>query len=196
MIKGKTLTKREVYNKPRGGKRIGRIDAGIEITATEHQYQWLHLAGGGWVSAGPQQQYIQWEVVPDPVEPPPPPPVPDPTDTQPPHPETRTIIKGRTIKKRQVFKKPRGNKSNRTIQANADITATENKFQWLHLANGGWVNAGPRQQYITWEVVEEPVDTPPPLDDTEPVVTPPPPKEPWPITDIKRAGGIATLLVD
>ena len=196
MIKGKTIKKRDVFDKPHGDKKIGSIDANVDITATENIFQWLHLADGGWVSAGPRQQYIKWEVVADSVEPPPPPTIPDPIDTQPPSTETRKFIKGKTVKKREVFNKPRGDKRMRIIEANADITATENIFQWLHLADGGWVNAGPRQQYIKWEIVEEPVDTTPPPDESDPVVTPLPPKEPWPITEIKRAGRIATLLVD
>lgn len=195
MIKGKTVIKREVYDKPRGTRRIGTIDANVTITATENKFQWLHLVDGGWVSAGSQQQYIKWEVVPDSVDPLPPPPVPDPISTQPPAAEIRKIIKGRTIVKCYVFDKPRGSRRVGTIGANITITATENKYQWLHLTNGGWVNAGPRQQYIKWEVVEDATETPPPPV-SEPVVTPPPPKEPWPITEIKRAGRIATLLVD
>jgi len=69
MIKGRTLLKRDVYNYPRGEVKIGTIPANVEITATEHIYQWLHLVDGGWVSAGAGQQYIQWEEVPDPVVP-------------------------------------------------------------------------------------------------------------------------------
>jgi len=196
MIQGKTILKRDVFDKPRGKIKVGFIDANKDIIATENIFQWLHLAEGGWVSAGSKQQYIKWEVVPDSDDPPPPPTIPDPTDTQPPGSETREIIKGKTIKNREVFNKPRGEKKLRTIKANEEITATEHIFQWLHLADGGWVNAGPRQQYIKWEIVEEPVDVTPPPDESEPVVTPLPPKEPWPITEIKRAGRIATLLVD
>jgi hypothetical protein len=196
MIKGKTVIKREVYDKPRGTRRIGTIDANVTITATENKFQWLHLVDGGWVSAGSQQQYIKWEVVPDSVDPLPPPPIPDPISTQPPAAEIRKIIKGRTIVKCYVFDKPRGARRVGTIGANVTITATENKYQWLHLTDGGWVNAGPRQQYIKWEVVEEPIEPPPPPPAPEPMVTPPPPKEPWPITEIKRKGRIATLLVD
>ena len=172
MIKGKTIIKRDVFNKPRGDKKIGSIDANVEITASENIFQWLQLTDGGWVSAGPRQQYIKWEVVADSVEPLPPPTIPDPIDTQPPSTETRKFIKGKTVKKREVFNKPRGDKRMRIIEANADITATENIFQWLHLADGGWVNAGPRQQYIKWETVEEPVDTTPPPAESDPVVTP------------------------
>lgn len=196
MIKGKTLIKRVVVDTPRSKIKIGSIDANADIVASENKFQWLHLVDGGWVNAGREQQYIKWEVVPDSVEPPPPPPVPDPIDTQPPPPETRKIIKGKTIQKRDVFNKPRGEKRLRTIRPNADIIATDHLLQWLHLADGGWVSAGPRQQYIKWEIVEEPLDTTPPSDAPDPVVTPLPPKEPWPITEIKRAGRIATLLVD
>ena len=196
MIQGKTILKRDVFDKPRGKIKVGFIDANKDIIATENIFQWLHLAEGGWVSAGPKQQYIKWEVVPDLDDPPPPPTIPDPTDTQPPVSETRKIIKGKTIKNREVFNKPRGGKKLRTIKVNEEITATEHIFQWLHLADGGWVNAGPRQQYIKWEIVEEPVDTTVPPDESGPIVTPLPPKEPWPITEIKRAGRIATLLVD
>ena len=197
MIKGKTIIKRDVFDKPRGDKRIGRIDANVDITATENKFQWLHLVDGGWVSAGSKQQYIKWEFVPDSVDPLPPPPPPDPIDIQPPVTEPRKIIKGKTIIKRQVFDKPRGSRKIGTISANVNITAIENKHQWLHLAEGGWVSAGSRQQYIQWEVVEELDDTPPsPPEPVPVVVTPPPPKEPWPITEIKRTGRIATLLVD
>ena len=69
MIKGKTLIKRVVFNFPGGQVRIGTINADVEITATENVYQWLHLVDGGWVSAGARQQYIQWQVVPDPAAP-------------------------------------------------------------------------------------------------------------------------------
>jgi hypothetical protein len=103
------------------------------------------------------------------------------------------MIKGKTKIKRDVFDKPQGKKRIRNIKAGTIIMATENIFQWLHLVEGGWVNAGPNQQYIGWEVVSDPV-VPPPLPD--PVVTPPPPIEPWPISEIKRKGRIATLLVD
>jgi hypothetical protein len=92
-----------------------------------------------------------------------------------------------------VVDKPRGKLKIRSLDANVTITATENKFQWLHLAEGGWVNAGAKQQYIKWHVEllpDEPSELPSPVD------TPPPPLEPWPITEIKRKGRIATLLVD
>jgi len=181
MIKGKTIIKRDVFDKPRGTSRIGTIDANAIITATENMNQWLHLTDGGWVNAGPGQQYIKWDVVPDPVV------------TPPPAVESRKIIKGKTLIKCYVFDKPRGVRRIGTINANAIITATENMYQWLHLTDGGWVNAGPKQQYIKWGIVSEPV-VPPPLPD--PVVTPPPPIEPWIISEIKRKGRIATLLVD
>ena len=68
MIKGTTLIKREVFNFPGGQVKIGTIDADVEITASEHIYQWLHLVDGGWVSAGARQQYVKWQVVPDDYE--------------------------------------------------------------------------------------------------------------------------------
>ena len=154
------------------------------------------LVDGGWVSAGTRQQYIKWEVVPDSVDPLPPPPVPDPIGTPPPVPESRKIIKGKTITKCQVFDKPRGSRRIGAISANIIITATENKNQWLHLTGGGWVNAGPGQQYIKWEIVEDSTEIPPSPPASGAIVTPLPPKEPWLITEIKRAGRIATLLVD
>ena len=194
MIKGKTIIKRTVYDKPRRGNKIGSIDANVIILADENRFQWLHLVDGGWVSAGTRQQFIKWEIVQDPVEPLPT--VPNPNDSQPPETEPRIFIKGKTIKKREVYNKPREGTRIGMIAANVNITAIEHKIQWLHLADGGWVNAGPRQQYVKWEVVNESGDTPTLPTDSEPVVTPPPPKEPWPITDIKRAGRIATLLVD
>jgi len=196
IIKGKTLTERDVFDKPRGTKKLGTIPANVSITATENKFQWLHLQDGGWVSAGPRQQYIKWELAsaPDDTQEPPdetgPVVVPSPVEP------TRNIIKGKTLDKRDVFDRPRGERKLGTIPANVDIIATENKFQWLHLRDSGWVNAGSEQQYIKWELVTETDEpaSPPPL--PAPVVTPSPPAEPWPITEIKRGGRIATLLVD
>lgn len=187
-IIGTTLTKRDIFNKPKGDKKVGTLEANTVIFATENKYQWLHLINGGWVSAGSKQQYIEWDVTSGSPETPPT----DPPTTG----EIQKIIKGKTLVKRVVVDKPRSKIKIRTLGANVDIVASENKYQWLHLTDGGWVNAGRRQQYIKWETVEEPVDTTPPSGPPDPIVTPLPPKEPWPITDIKRAGRIATLLVD
>jgi hypothetical protein len=112
------------------------------------------------------------------------------------------MIKGKTLKKRDVFEKNRGQKKIGNIEANVSIIATENIFQWLHLVDGGWVNAGSQQQYIKWAVVPDSADIPPTPDPVitpaplDPIFTPSPPKEPWIITEIKRKGRIATLLVD
>lgn len=65
MIKGKTLIKREVYDKPGSEKVIRFIGANVEIIATENRFQMLHLLSGGWVNAGAKQQYIKWQTVPD-----------------------------------------------------------------------------------------------------------------------------------
>lgn len=103
------------------------------------------------------------------------------------------MIKGTTLVKCKVYDKPTNDGNTlRIIAANVVIFATENKFQWLHLADGGWVSAGANQQYIKWSVVADDALPPPPLDDTPP---PPPPSETRPITEIKRKGRIATLLV-
>ena len=104
------------------------------------------------------------------------------------------LIKGKTLVKRDVVDSPKGVKVLRTINANTEILATENDYQWLHLIGGGWVNAGPQQQYIKWQVTSE--TTVPPS--TPPVQPPPPPQPaiPNPVTEIKRQGRIATLLVD
>ncbi len=183
IIKGKTIVKRFLFDRPHG-KKIGLIHENKEITASENQYQWLHLVSGSWVSAGPKQQYIKWEEVMVPIEP----------VEEPPSPpkESKKIIKGRTLVKRFVFDKPRGEK-NRLIAADKKITASENQYQWLHLIDGGWVNAGPNQEYVQWDFVTVPIEPP---KEPEPIVTPPPPREPWEITEIKRKGRIATLLVD
>jgi len=105
------------------------------------------------------------------------------------------MIKGRTLLKREVFDKPGGEKIIRHIGANVEITAIENKFQMLHLVDGGWVNAGARQQYVKWWIVPDPIVSPPPPLVTDPNV-PPQPATPSLITKIKRMGRIATLLVD
>jgi hypothetical protein len=105
------------------------------------------------------------------------------------------MITGKTLIKRDVFDKPGSENILRTIGANVVITATENKFQMLHLVDGGWVSAGTRQQYIKWHVVPDPIVPPPPpvVPDS---VNPPLPAVTRIITGIKRAGKIATLLVD
>jgi hypothetical protein len=94
------------------------------------------------------------------------------------------MIAGKTLIKRDVFDKPGSDNKIGTIGANVEITATENVYQWLHLSDGGWVNAGARQQYIKWHTVPDPV------------VPPSPPVVPGIISEIKRKGRIATLLVD
>jgi hypothetical protein len=96
------------------------------------------------------------------------------------------MIKGTTLVKCKVYDKPSGGNTIRTIGANVVITATENKFQWLHLTEGGWVSAGTKQQYIKWNVV---ADVPPPP------FPPPPISVTRQITEIKQKGRIATLLV-
>lgn len=104
------------------------------------------------------------------------------------------MIKGRTLVKRDVFDKPKGIRVLRTIGVNVEILASENQYQWLRLVDGGWVNAGPNQQYIKWQVVPDPVS--PPTVEIPNVPPPPQPSAPNPITEIKRQGRIATLLVD
>jgi hypothetical protein len=107
------------------------------------------------------------------------------------------MIKGKTLIKREVYEKLGSEKVIRFIGANVEISATENKLQMLHLIDGGWVNAGAKQQYIKWQVVPDPPMPPP---SSLPVVTdpniPPQPAVPSLITEIKRMGKIATLLVD
>lgn len=103
------------------------------------------------------------------------------------------MIKGKTLIKREVRDKP-GGAIIRYIGANIEITAIENKLHWLRLAEGGWVSAGDRQQYIKWRVVADAPPSPPTV-----VITPgAPPQSTTPglITEIKRLGRIATLLVD
>ena len=99
------------------------------------------------------------------------------------------MITGKTLVKCAVFDKPANGKYIRTIGANVTITATEHKFQWLHLTDGGWVSAGASQQYIKWRIENNP---PPPPPSTQP---PPPSSITRSITEIKRQGRIATLLV-
>jgi hypothetical protein len=175
MITGKTLIKCAVYDKPGTEKIIRTIGANVVITATENKFQMLHLIDGGWVNAGVKQQYIKWHFVTDPIVPPPPPVVTDPG---------ASIITGTTLIKCAVYDKPGSENVIRTIGANVVITATENRFQMLHLVDGGWVNAGAKQQYIKWHVVANPIAPPP-----SPAVT-------GIITEIKRKGRIATMLVD
>ncbi|MBN1303567.1 MAG: hypothetical protein JXA13_03960 [Anaerolineales bacterium] len=204
MIRGRILLRRDVFDMPRGN-RVGSIEAGQYITASENIYQWLHLTGGGWVVAGLQQQYIEWKVVADAVETPNLPVGAVPMNNFPAGSEEQTRIKGRTILKCPVFTEPAGDRPIDFLDANSVVTASEHIFQWLHLDNGGWVNAGTKQQYITWAIVREAVEASPVEADPEPgggfepyswVITRPPPVEPWPITEIKRRGRIATLLVD
>ena len=105
------------------------------------------------------------------------------------------MIKGKTLLKREIYDDSGTGDVVGYINANVDIYANENKFQWLHLVNGGWVNAGVKQQYIKWQVVPDTVQPPSP-----PVVTdsgiPSQPAIPSLVTEIKRMGRIATLLVD
>lgn len=176
MIIGKTLLKRAVYDKPGSENIIRTIGANVIITATENKFQMLHLIDGGWVNAGARQQYIKWHVEADPIIPPPPPVIPG-----------STLIIGTTIIKRDVFDKPGSENKIRTIGAKVAITASENRLQWLHLIDGGWVNAGAQQRYIKWHIVTNPIVPPPPV---------PQPVESFIITEIKRKGKIATLLVD
>ncbi len=107
------------------------------------------------------------------------------------------MIKGKTLIKREVYEKLGSEKVIGTIGANVEITASENKFQMLHLIDGGWVNAGARQQYIKWQVVPDPIQPPnsPPPVVPDPNI-PPQPAAPSLITEIKRLGRLATLLVD
>jgi hypothetical protein len=109
------------------------------------------------------------------------------------------MITGKTILKRDVVNYPRGEVVIGTIPADVEITATENVYQWLHLAEGGWVNAGARQQYIKWQVVPDEV-VPDPVVPEEIVPIPdapaPEPAVTGIITEVKRQGKIATLLVD
>ncbi|MBI5954284.1 MAG: hypothetical protein HY865_21720 [Chloroflexi bacterium] len=174
MIKGRTLLKREIYRNLGSDETIGTIAANVEIFATENKYQMLHLVDGGWVNAGAKQQYIKWQVTSDPV---PPPPVTPPSTTP-------TIITGKTLVKRDVYDEPGSEKILGVINANVSITASENRLQWLHLVEGGWVNAGAQQRYIKWQVIANP-NVPPPQPAVESVVT-----------EVKRRGRIATLLVD
>jgi hypothetical protein len=94
------------------------------------------------------------------------------------------MITGTTLVKRDVLDKPASGNIIFSIGANVLITATENKLQWLRLVGGGWVNAGPQQQYIKWHLVPDAV-----IPSSAPAVT-------GMITEIKRKGRIATLLVD
>lgn len=105
------------------------------------------------------------------------------------------MIKGKTLQKREIYDKPGDEKIIGYIGANIEIFATENKFQMLHLMNGGWVNAGARQQYIKWQVVPDSTQPPSPPILTDPNL-PPQPAVPNLVTEIKRMGKIATLLVD
>ncbi|MCE9645707.1 MAG: hypothetical protein K8S20_06880 [Chloroflexi bacterium] len=102
------------------------------------------------------------------------------------------MITGTTLIKRDVLDKPVSGNIIFTIGANVVITATENKYQWLHLTGGGWVNAGAEQQYIKWHVVPDPAAPPA----ANPAPHPPSASTTRPITEIKRKGRIATLLVD
>ncbi len=185
MIKGKTLTKRDVFDKP-GGKVTGRLDANVEILASENRFQWLCLANGGWVNAGILQQYIKWQTVPDAA------PLSQPPTTRPG--TGASIIKGRTLVKRDILDKPVNGKAIGRLDANVEILASENRFQWLHLVNGGWVNAGPSQQYIKWQATPAAATPPPAAPGAD--IPPPQPDVPSPVTEIKRMGRIATLLVD
>jgi|GEM_PF-3541500 len=106
------------------------------------------------------------------------------------------MIKGKTLIKREVYDKLGSEKVIRVIGANVEIFATENKFQMLHLLGGGWVNAGAGQRYIKWRIVPDPITPPPPPVITDPIITPPQPAVTNIITEIKRKGRIATLLVD
>ncbi len=101
------------------------------------------------------------------------------------------MITGKTVIKREIFDKPGSEKVIGAIGANVVITATENKLQMLHLVGGGWVNAGAKQQYIQWHVVS----APPPVV-ADPNIPPPSPVVNGILTEIKRRGRIATLLVD
>ena len=106
MIKGTTLAKCRVFDKPVNGNNIGTIEANVVITATENQFQWLHLSDGGWVSAGAKQQYIKWQVVADA----PPPPVPSPSPFPPPsitRPITEIKQKGRIATLLVVWQNPK-----------------------------------------------------------------------------------------
>jgi len=175
MITGLTLLKRDIFEKAGGEKIVGTVEANVVIFATENKFQMLHLINGGWVNAGAKQQYIKWHVVNDPIAPSLPPVVNE-TGVK--------VITGITLIKRDVFDKPGRENIIRSIGANVNIIATENKFQMLHLIDGGWVNAGAAQQYIKWHVV------------TNPEVLPPLNAVTRAITEIKRKGKIATLLVD
>jgi hypothetical protein len=177
MIKGTTIVKREIVDAPRSKVRIGTIPAGVEIIATEHDRQWLHLSDGGWVNAGAKQQYIQWRILSasdvesEPVE-------------EDPEPELDILIKGVTIVERKIVNFPRGEVAIGTIPAGVEIAATEHIHHWLHLIDGGWVNAGAKQQYIQWQIVPDPEE-----EDPGPVLS-------SQIMEIKRKGWIATLRVD
>lgn len=195
IITGKTIVERDTFDKPRG-KKIGIIEANTEITASENKNQWLHLVDGNWVSAGSRKQYIQWQLVEKTDSDTTPEVDPDPIDTSPPDASARRIIRGRTKIKRDVFDKPRGEIVIGRLEADESFRATENVLQWLHLENGGWVSAGPRQRYIKWETVIDRSDPDASQEKFETVITPSPPIEPWEITEFKRAGKIATLLVD
>lgn len=106
------------------------------------------------------------------------------------------MIKGKTVIKREVYEKLGSEKVIRFIAANVEIFATENKFQMLHLVDGGWVNAGAKQQYIKWQVVPDSVVQPPPPSIVIDLNLPSQPAVPSLVTEIKRLGRIATLLVD
>jgi hypothetical protein len=106
------------------------------------------------------------------------------------------MIKGKTLIKREVYDKP-GGMAFRYIGANIEITAVENKLHWLRLAEGGWVSAGAKQQYIKWKVAPGTIDiSPTPSPGSPSPDSPPQPTHLSLVTEIKRMCRIATLLVD
>ncbi len=105
------------------------------------------------------------------------------------------MIKGITLQKREIYDNSGTGEVVGYIGANVVIYAKENKYQMLHLINGGWVNAGAKQQYIKWEVVPDTVQPPPPPVVIDPGI-PVQPDVPSLVTEVKRMGRIATLLVD
>lgn len=78
MIQGKALVTVKIRTAPNGIETGQFLKPGDVIEADRHDMQWLHLTkingvtvtGEFWSSAGSQQQYIQWQEVSAPVDPP------------------------------------------------------------------------------------------------------------------------------
>ena len=82
MIIGTALATVKIRETPNGVETGRYLYAGDKIEADRHEMQWLHLtkingvvqtSNNLWSSAGSQQQYISWQEVPTPPDPPQPP---------------------------------------------------------------------------------------------------------------------------